>query len=289
MFVHCWGITFYFVWLSVISNPEGVDEMTSSLFFNVVSCTVYAAPIFFFCSGFLQTFALMQDSESLSGANLVTYILRKLLRYVPLNMICVLTLVWMLPYLGSGPIWNDFHTLVEPCKTKWWTNLVWINNFYPAEYDDRCLPFTWFVPVYVQLSVLLPIVLLVYKSMDNKLVAGIIYLVMIIASLGATFALVYSNDVGGTIAVRRFEKGKEFDGEKFYAHVWSNPIYHFSSFYYGMILCLVYLRFREERAEGSAATNSFSSRLMESITYNSAPRYILYLLGVILLIGSVLW
>jgi len=71
--------------------------------------------------------------------------------------------------------------------------------------------------------------------------------------------------------------------------VFSNPLYHFSSFYLGMALCLVYLRFKEERAEGTAATNSFSSRLMESISYNAAPRYVLYILGIALIIGSILW
>jgi hypothetical protein len=51
--VNCWGITFFFAWYSVLSNPDGIDEMTSKLFFNVVSATVYAAPLFFFSSGFL--------------------------------------------------------------------------------------------------------------------------------------------------------------------------------------------------------------------------------------------
>jgi hypothetical protein len=53
VFINCWGITFWFSWYSVISNPEGVDDMTSSLYFNIVSSTVYTAPLFFFCSGFL--------------------------------------------------------------------------------------------------------------------------------------------------------------------------------------------------------------------------------------------
>lgn len=63
LLVTVWGITFFFSWYSVISNPAGVDEMTSSLKFNLVSGTVYAAPLFFFCSGFLQTFAFMQRDQ----------------------------------------------------------------------------------------------------------------------------------------------------------------------------------------------------------------------------------
>ena len=58
-----WGFTFWFSWSSIISNPVDVDNMTSSLTFNVVSGAAYAAPSFFFLSGFCQTFSLMQKNE----------------------------------------------------------------------------------------------------------------------------------------------------------------------------------------------------------------------------------
>lgn len=126
-------------------------------------------------------------------------------------MMALLALVYLGPYLGVGPIWADFHTLMKPCQDKWWTNLVWISNLYPAEYDDRCLPWTWFIPCYVQLSVLLPFVLTVYAKSLNKFVSGVIYFVMFIAALIGTYWLVYTKNLGATIAVRRFDTG--FNGE----------------------------------------------------------------------------
>jgi hypothetical protein len=48
-----WGITFYFSWFAVISNQNDVDTMKDTMFFNIVSGTVYTVPVFFFCSGFL--------------------------------------------------------------------------------------------------------------------------------------------------------------------------------------------------------------------------------------------
>jgi len=85
---------------------------------------------------------------------------------------------------------------------------------------------------------------MIYKYIDNKIAAGVIYGLVYIAALAFTFALVYGSNSGGTIAVRRFEKGKEFDGEKFYSEVWTNPVYHFSSSFYGMITSLLYFKFR---------------------------------------------
>ena len=40
-----------------------------------------------------------------------------------------------------------------------------------------------------------------------------IYVFMFVVALGLTFYLVYSSNVGGTIAVRRFEKGKEYENQ----------------------------------------------------------------------------
>lgn len=58
-----WGITFYFSWFAVISNQPEVDTMKDTMLFNIVSGTVYTVPIFFFCSGFLQTFSFMQKDK----------------------------------------------------------------------------------------------------------------------------------------------------------------------------------------------------------------------------------
>ena len=197
LLVTTWGITFFFSWYSVISNPAGVDEMTSSLLFNCVSGTVYAAPLFFFCSGFLQTNAFMQrnqEEDMFTPAKLGPYLALKFFRYVPLNAMALLAVVYIAPFIGSGPIWGHFHKLMEPCHTKWWANLLWISNFYPAAYDDRCLPWTWFVPCYVQLSLLLPFILAIYAKSSNRFLSGIIYLVMFIAALGGTFGLVYAQN-----------------------------------------------------------------------------------------------
>lgn len=65
MILVTWGVTFYFVWFSVISNPEEVETMLETKTFNVVSATVFCVPLYFFCSGFLQTFSFMQRHNEL--------------------------------------------------------------------------------------------------------------------------------------------------------------------------------------------------------------------------------
>mmetsp|Transcript_7393 Transcript_7393/g.12482 ORF Transcript_7393/g.12482 Transcript_7393/m.12482 type:complete len:206 (+) Transcript_7393:791-1408(+) len=147
-----WGQTFFFSWYSIVNNPDQVAEMRKDYAFNFVTGTLFCVPLFFFCSGFLQTYSFVQRDKRESlfvPKNLAKYYLTKLLRFVPLNLICLLFVVYILPFLGSGPVWRNYATLMQPCNSKWWTNALWINNVYPLAYDDKCLPWTWFVPCYV--------------------------------------------------------------------------------------------------------------------------------------------
>lgn len=58
-----WGLTFFFSFYSFLSNPNDIDDMKNSYFFNIVTGTVYTAPLFFFCSGFLQTLSLLEKDK----------------------------------------------------------------------------------------------------------------------------------------------------------------------------------------------------------------------------------
>lgn len=177
---------------------------------------------------------------------------------MPLNIIAMLFVLHALPYIGSGPVWNYYDTLVKPCGTYWWTNVLWINNIYPREFNDKCLPWTWFVPAYIQLSMVLPPFVALYKFIESKFFLGIIFLLIMILSLLANFMFTYFSNYGATMIM----------SEEFYAKVFMTPIYHFTSFFYGIAMSIVYIRFRKERGHVSALRNSISSRLIEMIRHN---------------------
>ena len=45
-------------------------------------------------------------------------------------MFVILFYAKLTPYLGEGPRWYTSQ-VPTPCETYWWTNLLYINNFYP--------------------------------------------------------------------------------------------------------------------------------------------------------------
>ncbi|XP_022237223.1 O-acyltransferase like protein-like [Limulus polyphemus] len=58
-------------------------------------------------------------------------------------VILVLCLLFLLPFLGSGPNWlNIVIPYVEGCYSTWWRNLLYINSLYKPE---QCLGQTWYI------------------------------------------------------------------------------------------------------------------------------------------------
>lgn len=68
---------------------------------------------------------------------------------MPYNIFNLFFAMYVMPYMGKGPLWNNYEKLVETCNTYWWTNILYINNLYPLNYDDKCLNWTWFLSAYI--------------------------------------------------------------------------------------------------------------------------------------------
>lgn len=252
--------------------------MQNSIMFIIVSVTVYTVPVFFFCSGFLQTLSFLERDEDtrFSSRSIAGFYVRKVLRYVPLNIMAMLAVLFVMPLWAEGPVWGNFQTLIAPCKTGWVGNLLWANNLTPAEYDDKCLPWTWFIPCYVQLTLLVPPLLFLAASggiLGQALIAG-----LILALICLNFIMTYAQDIGASV-VRN---------DEFYAKIFMMPYYQAPTFLMGMLSCLIYHQYLGERSN-QAAGNSLSTRFFSLISQNAVPRYFMYLIGLGCMGGAVLW
>ena len=56
--------------------------------------------------------------------NLTKYYVWRFVKFIPL-LGCVLVFsLFVLPFLGSGPIWALYAKVMAPCDTYWWTVLL---------------------------------------------------------------------------------------------------------------------------------------------------------------------
>ncbi|GBO11883.1 hypothetical protein AVEN_48630-1 [Araneus ventricosus] len=86
----------------------------------------------------LVAYGVMKMKET--ELNVFLFIFRRLWRLTPPFMFVIAT-VYILPHIGSGPVWKEtvVDGLSKKCAATWWTNLLYINNFIPSsEMVRRC-------------------------------------------------------------------------------------------------------------------------------------------------------
>ena len=49
--------------------------------------------------------------------------------------------MYILPLVGKGPMWSTImkDTFSHTCHKYWWTNIIYINNFYPTKMADEVI------------------------------------------------------------------------------------------------------------------------------------------------------
>jgi peptidoglycan/LPS O-acetylase OafA/YrhL len=116
---------------------------------------MYCPAALIYLAGLLHSFSFMKTDrgEMFTARNLAYYWAKKIFRFLPLVVVTLLVALFIVPLIGSGPVWESYEQAIEPCRTAWWTNLLFVNNILPdptnGSYDDKCMPWAWFIPVIV--------------------------------------------------------------------------------------------------------------------------------------------
>ncbi|XP_048512297.1 nose resistant to fluoxetine protein 6-like [Athalia rosae] len=118
-----------------------------------------AVDTFFVVSGFLMGYLFLKALRSGRKVNILQLYLHRYLRLTPCIVLLLLMSIYILPVLGSGPIWGPFFGIMgKYCQKNWWTNLLYIQNL--VDREEICLPHTWYAAVDMQLFWIAPFVIL---------------------------------------------------------------------------------------------------------------------------------
>ena len=195
--------TVLFSFLSLDNSYSSLKDITEEFLYQPILNGYSSVDSFFFLSGLLVSYLTMREMSRRKerGAKLanifpfVTYYLHRILRLTPAYAVVVLIVWQLLPSLGDGPI---FSQVVVPasklCDQYWWTNLLYINNFYPTNFTDICAGWTWYLANDMQFFVISPVMLVpfFFSAPVGLLITGIILL----GSLFWTAVLSSVYDVG---------------------------------------------------------------------------------------------
>ena len=148
----------------------------------------FSVDSFFFLSGLLVAYLTFRHMKRNKGRfPFLVYYIHRILRITPTYMF-VLFFYWLVTvHMGNGPnllfsIGPD-SVAAKSCQSYWWTNLLYINNFYPKGVDN-CMGWSWYLANDMQFYVISPLLII---PLFYWFPAGIIAVcTLLLASFGVT-------------------------------------------------------------------------------------------------------
>ena len=192
------GHTHLFSLITGVDNFTHLRSTLSRFSFQSIGNGFFAVDTFFVLSGLLVAYLSMRQMKRKNGRfPFLTYYLHRYLRLTP-TYAFVLFFMWLLTmHLADGQIyylltWED-SAIYQNCKKYWWTNLLYINNFYPWRLNDECVDWSWYLANDMQFYIFSPLILIpLYFLFPLGLVisAGVIFVSFVISG---TLAGVYDH------------------------------------------------------------------------------------------------
>lgn len=143
--------------MAVLFNPfinrtEMTQRMANPFLLVYASAASLYTDIFLMLSGLLTTYTFIGRLQKQRKIVIWRELLDRYLRIIPSIIFLILFCTFILPLLGSGPMWNLVVTShSDICKKHWWRNLLFLQNWFG--YNAICLTNTHHVGIDMQLFV----------------------------------------------------------------------------------------------------------------------------------------
>lgn len=167
------GHTYYYGSLNVFDNMGSTALIFNRYSFLPIGNAYVSVDTFFLLSGLLVAYLALRRMDKAKGLmkiNLPMFYLHRFIRLTPPYMFVILLWNNIFPMMVTGPL-SGFVRLKEfkePCRKYWWTNLLYINNFYPKKMSEECLGWSWYLANDMQFYVAAPFILLLIHFFDRK-------------------------------------------------------------------------------------------------------------------------
>ncbi|GIY03347.1 nose resistant to fluoxetine protein 6 [Caerostris extrusa] len=196
---------------------------------------------FFFMSGFLLVYSTWKKLEKSDGKlNLFMFIVHKYWRMTPaLGLMIAMFLA--LPVIGSGPLWGStLNPPIEACENHWWTNLLYINNWWGSE--DYCLIHTWYLAALMQFHIIgIFILLLSFRWPTIGVLLG--FTTAIISCVMTALLTIWNNFPMPTPGIN-----KDMDVmEDYNTKIYIKPFCHAPTYLIGMVVAHLVLKYKDKQ------------------------------------------
>lgn len=149
----------------------------------------FSVDSFFYISGFLVAYLTSREMSRRKGNfPFISYYLHRILRLTPTYMFVLFFFWFLTTHFINGPnapiVAGPGTAAYNSCVSYWWTNLLYINNFHPVEFNAECMGWTWYLANDMQFFVITPLYLILLHTWFP---AGVLALgITLLSSFGVT-------------------------------------------------------------------------------------------------------
>lgn len=163
-------------------NQQLMFETYGHYLNSFVSVSIIITDFFFVFGGFLLSYSFFEQMKKGQPKSFIAFCWNKIVRrYVRL---CAPFIVIILMSIVLGMYLNDvssfvlYEDLEGNCKTYWWRNLLFINNFFSRH--EMCMSWSWFVAADFQLYIVTTVLLVIFVK--NERIGKILFALFAVVS-----------------------------------------------------------------------------------------------------------
>jgi len=254
------GHTFFFALYAPSDNPVEGFKFIRRFTFQAIANAYFSVDTFFLLSGLLVSYLSLKRLNNYTGESFRRYVgktflpqfyLHRFLRLTPAYMFIILFYIYIFPFCGRGPLWfqQAKGTGIENCKKYWWTNLLYISNFYPQHMYSECVGWSWYLANDMQFYVISPLIIFAMYWLHlpgTVLVNSFICL----ASFCATGLIIGTNNLNALLT-GDFQEATGDQTQKFADLVYSKPYSRIPPYLVGLALgYIIYYKKQPKRSIG---------------------------------------
>ncbi|XP_045194786.2 uncharacterized protein LOC123550421 [Mercenaria mercenaria] len=161
--------------------------------FMAISYATVSVDSFFAISGILVAYLTLKELKKVGGASKLNWFMfyfHRFWRLTPSYMLVLMVGTVILPYILNGPMWTeDDLPYMKTCRTNWWTNLLYVNNY--VNTDEICMGWTWYLANDMQFYIISPLILL--PLFYNQIAGAVSCLLFLTATTVAAGVVAYSH------------------------------------------------------------------------------------------------
>lgn len=172
-----WVILGHTVYFAIGSMNNALD--VGNFYLNhwgaqVIVNGTFSVDSFFFLSGLLVTYLTLREMKRSGYLNVPVMYLHRYLRLTPTLIVVMLFTSTLFMRIGEVPLFEiRYSVLSELCQRYWWTNILYINNLYPNNFNEGCISWVWYLANDWQFFVVSPIfIYLLYRYPIPGLIAS---------------------------------------------------------------------------------------------------------------------